>query len=553
MWGSLGALLRENIPIWWEMPQVKIGLLVVAIIIFVLLTGRETCGEILSGFFKAQKDVGVLAFFKNLFSGIAGILSPICKKIGTFISENIRKIAAFITVWSLLSFSSNLFFGVDFIKIDPFNQEYGFWVPNDVAEKEDTGAIEQNSDNLGEVYGQADTGGVITTESGGYNAGTEPNVEFGVQSESQSDENSSTPSTGVEITPATPDSSLEEQKSAGSVTSVGYFPSGNVDDYVITPSMEVYYIENNKLIQLSPDGNQVTLFDGDSYYEEIYAYDIITSLNLSIPNYQSIYDQYVEDQKANTSGTALVYVDGVHLQDITYDSVEDKVYLLTIYRVNDLLSYTQAYTTNYYTFDMVNLWNVQQLSTPLYSVSAAYRGASYSPSYPRSLNSADLNVDSGEVMFSMYQNYYDSYVYKLNLATEKTSLYSETFSINNSFKNHQLSVNNTLYQFVSGGVSTFNLASEQWESINMKDSTNNQALCYAENQDKIYFMTQTSLFSLENVGTNRLESMEVLALSDLSVEDKLTLGDIECFFFDSAGDIIFADSRNGLLRKITLN
>ncbi len=342
-------------------------------------------------------------------------------------------------------------------------------------------------------------------------------------------------------------------KNLGSVTSVGYFPSDIIDDYVITQSLDVYYIQNNKLIKLSPDGNEVTLFDGDSYYDEVNAYDIITSLNLSFEHYPDIYNQYLVDQKNNTSGTTLVYVDGIHLQDIAYDPVEDKVYLLTIYRVNDLLAYTQAYTTNYYTFDMINLWDVQQLTDSIFGVSGAYRGASYSPSYPRYLTSTDLSVYNGEVMFSMYHNYYDSYVYKLNVATGKTSQGYDNFTINNSYKNEQLYVGDTLYQFSFGTVSHYSISSERWESVNLKDSTSNSALCYATFQGKIYFMTSTGLYVFDEAGTNRLEAREVLAFTDLSLDDRVPFGTIECFSFDGTGNMVYADSKNGLLRKITLN
>lgn len=109
---------------------------------------------------------------------------------------------------------------------------------------------------------------------------------------------------------------------------------GQMDDYIITKTGEVYYLKDNRLHHIVA-GNTEQLYDGSTdYYEEITIGEFVKKLKDGPEeNYWSGIDTFGYDE------SELFYFDSLSLKKLAYDSVNDKVYVLGITNVETSYSF----------------------------------------------------------------------------------------------------------------------------------------------------------------------------------------------------------------------
>jgi len=304
----------------------------------------------------------------------------------------------------------------------------------------------------------------------------------------------------------------------------------NYDDIAFTKTGELYYLKDNKLYKQFK-GKTTEVFDGNTdYYEEIAVSDFLDRLKEN-DRYWAGHDTF---DSYGVAGNDLLYFDTLKLLDLEYSQHDDNVYVCGM--------------TNVVNIPMNDAWSIN-----IYSVSDM-KNAIYTDDFERM---GGYEVPEQEIFDTVSLKAVNDgiiYIYRYNNTPLRIkTITGDALKCNAySFDSHIIDVGNELYCERFNELLKYNLSIDSWEIINLADDNFMNSVSVCSYNSEIYFSSTDGIYVLENAGTRRFKSAQILRWSDLMITDNTSMVIPDEFLFDNNGDIIFIDGEHKLLRKINI-
>lgn len=309
-----------------------------------------------------------------------------------------------------------------------------------------------------------------------------------------------------------------------------------MDDYIITKTGQAYYLQENRLYHIA-DGKTEQLFDGNTdYYKEVTALDFVKRL-LEGPeeNYGNGNFEFLDESD-------LLYFDRMHLLQLTYDAVNDRVYVVGI---------TNQQSMALLDFYTVQIYQAEDMNAPVAEIPYG--------TYTTGVGWIPWIQCAGDTLLyttypdTGYNHYEDNNAKIVNVSTGGLSYFCDNFEETCT----HLQVNGEIIRWWRsyvwrGSAQRFVLSSGSWETINIVADNLNDDTIFCTDQNQIFYAAKDGIYRLDEAGTNRLKGEVFLSWEDLNIQDGKSIGEIGQFLFDDSGDIIFADLTHQVVRRINV-
>ena len=305
----------------------------------------------------------------------------------------------------------------------------------------------------------------------------------------------------------------------------------NADETVITKSGIVYYIQDNKLYSIE-NGETKQLFDGEiDYYEEISKPDMLARLKEN-PNYWSGLDD-----EGFIGQEGILYFDKLTLSNLGYVEENDTVYV--------------SGCTNIDFAFRLKVWNhmiytVSNMNIPIEMIACGTLGGTIDCE-----EDIEFQLNYTNRTLAWYSPY-NRPLCELDLVSGNRIFYEYSpYELNSAFNPHSeyLYLAGTRYEICDGKIGKYDIAGGTWLPVELADNIMQEATAFCTYNDQIYYATSNGIWYLEDSGTNRFKSVNLLYWSDFEMKDGAPIGEIYQLLFDENGNILFIDNTQNRFRQ----
>lgn len=279
-----------------------------------------------------------------------------------------------------------------------------------------------------------------------------------------------------------------------------------------------YAVENNAIVKYTPTGSKSTLLDGNT-------------LSFSID--ETVLNSYSDN---NT-----IYFDEVTISDILYNHGDSTFYYATLTKDStDSYAMTQVFKLNNSSPIVSHKYNKSINATYQQGV-AYYSNSNYSSSSFYLINTESLLGISSTRLIGWYE--YDSTSNSLNK-------FSYDFS-NPTYDYFNGDMYAISYQYTTPAVRKYSYSNATWNQITIIEPNIGTVLAVHSYNNTLYLSTTQSLYQLTPNG-ERYNATEVVNYNSVEVLDRTSFRYFSDFIFDNDGNIIFKDTTNNRIRKLTI-
>lgn len=272
----------------------------------------------------------------------------------------------------------------------------------------------------------------------------------------------------------------------------------------------IYAVENNSIVKYTPSGSKSTLLDGNALNYEFYEHEI------------------------GDNSDTIIYFDNVTINDIVYNQGDNTVYFSTNSQSSN------SGSSNRYSYNCV--FSVDNLNNPIFATTPYYIGNFISSQYTLSL------VGTSEHLGFYHNSYSYGSWYEYNSVTKTYSKLSAQKNTTeyNCYNNDLVS----LPSLSSNVIKKYNFNTSDWDTYSVIN-LNYKFKALGVSSESIYITTENSLYSLTPNGL-RYDANHIIDFVDVEVFDRTSFSCFTDFIFDNDGNIIFKDTTNNRIRKLTI-